>query len=172
MTKINSMATPTKKLKKRKQAFLKKTKPKLKEKLLTEWIRERLQGHYPIPTAELGRTKIIRAPRLCLAQNYYQITDRDFWNFRRTGVKHFMRLLYDDLDESQEFALRNQVQGVKTPLEIKGMLVIRMSTHQNARIPLTAAKWQEELSKKEIPYIYTKTKHDGVIWNGPWGFVQ
>ena len=83
-----------------------------------------------------------------------------------------MRLLYDDLDELQEFISRSQLQGVTIPSEIKGMLVIRMSTHQNARIPLTANKWQEEFSKKEIPYIYTKTKHDGVIWNGPWGFVR
>ena len=169
------MVTSTKKLKrkkKNKKLLKEKLIKKIKEQLITEWIRERLQSRYVIPSAEPSQPKIVKASRLRFVQNYYEITDRDFWNFRRTGVKHFMRLLYDDLDESQEFIFRSQLQGVKIPSEIKGMLVIRMSTHQNARIPLTAAKWQEELSRKEIPYIYTKTKHDGVIWNGPWGFVQ
>ena len=169
------MVTAAKKLKrkKRKKKFSKeKLIKKIKEQLITEWIRERLQSRYAIPSAEPSRPKIFSASCLRFAQNYHQITDRDFWNFRRTGVKHFMRLVYDDLDESQEFIFRSKLQGVKIPSEIKGMLVIRMSTHQNARIPLTATKWQEQLSKKEIPYVYTKTKHDGVIWNGPWGFVQ
>jgi len=169
------MVTTTKKLKrekKKKKFSREKLIKKFKNQLITEWIRERLQSRYPVPSAEPGRPKIIRASRLRFVQNYYEITDRDFWNFRRTGLKHFMRLLYDDLDELQEFISRSQLQGVTIPSEIKGMLVIRMSTHQNARIPLTANKWQEEFSKKEIPYIYTKTKHDGVIWNGPWGFVR
>lgn len=163
------MVTPIKKLKRRKHKFIKKKREEFKEKLLTEWIRERLQSYCPIPTAEPGRGKTTSSR---FVQEYCEITDRDFWNFKRTGVKHFMRLLYDDLDELKEFTCRSKRQGVQVPLEIKGMLVIRMSTHQNARIPLTANKWQEELAKKEIPYVYTKTKNDGVIWNGPWGFVQ
>lgn len=169
------MATTAKKLKrkkKKKKFSREKLIKKIKEQLITEWIRERLQSRYPVPSAEPSRPKILRASHPLFVQNYYQITDRDFWNFRRTGAKHFMRLLYDDLDELKEFTCRSKQQEVQISVEIKGMLVIRMSTHQNARIPLTASKWQEELAKKEIPYIYTKTKHDGVIWNGPWGFVR
>jgi len=166
------MVTTAKKLKRKKKKLKEKLIKKIKEQLITEWIRERLQSRYVIPSAEPDRQKIVRPSRFHFVQNYCETRDRDFWNFKKTGVKHFMRLLYDDLDELQEFISRSQLQGVKIPSEIKGMLVIRMSTHQNARIPLTASKWQEELSKKEIPYIYTKTKHDGVIWNGPWGFVQ
>ena len=147
------MITAIKKLKRKKKKFKEKLIKTIKEQLVTEWIRERLQSRYVIPSAEPSRPKVVRASRLRFVQNYYQITDRDFWNFKRTGVKHFMRLLYDDLDESQEFIFRSQLQGVKIPSEIKGMLVIRMSTHQNARIPLTATKWQEELSKKEIPIL-------------------
>jgi len=169
------MVTTAKELKrkKKKKNFSKeKLIKKIKEQLITEWIRERLQSRYVVPSAEPDRQKIVRPLRFHFVQNYCEIKDRDFWIFKKTGVKHFIRLLYDDLDELQEFISRSQLQGVTIPSEIKGMLVIRMSTHQNARIPLIASKWQEELSKKEIPYIYTKTKHDGVIWNGPWGFVQ
>jgi len=169
------MVTTAKKLKrkkKKKKFSREKLIKKFKDQLITEWIRERLQSHYVIPSAEPGRPKIIRASRLRFVQNYYEITDRDFWLFRRTGLKHFMRLLYDDLDESQEFIFRSQLQGAKIPSQIKGMLVIRMSSHQNARIPLSPDKWQEELVKKEIPYVYTKSKHDGVVWNGPWGHVR
>ena len=149
---------------------------KRKLQFYREWINEKQHLTYTIPAAEPCRPKILReiysrSIHYSCTKEYYEITDRDFWNFKRIGMKHFMRLLYDDLNELKEFVCSSELQKVKIPLEIKGMLVIRMSTRQNARIPLTASKWQEELVKKEIPYIYTKNKHDGVIWNGPWGYV-
>ena len=87
------MVTATKKLKrkkKNKKLLKEKLIKKIKEQLITEWIRERLQSRYVIPSAEPSQPKIVKALRLRCVQDYYDITNRDFWNLRSTDVKHLM----------------------------------------------------------------------------------
>lgn len=82
-----------------------------------------------------------------------RILQRDLKLQRREGIKYFIRRLYSDLNEIETIRWAAQESGKELPEEITGVVVIRLGTDTNARMPLDEEAFQKTLAEGEYPLL-------------------
>lgn len=81
------------------------------------------------------------------------ILRRDLKLQRKTGITYFLRRLYTDLHEEENIRHVALEMGQEAPEQIAGVIVIRIATDTNTRLPLNEEQFQKELAKGEKPLL-------------------
>ena len=85
------------------------------------------------------------------------ILRRDLKLQRKTRIKYFLRRLYTDLHEEENIRHVALETGQEAPEQITGVIVIRIATETNTRLPLNEEQFQRELAKGEKPFLPRKS---------------
>ncbi len=88
-----------------------------------------------------------------LAEWQVSVLRRDLKLQRKTGIKYFLRRLYSDLHEEESIKWAAIETGKEVPEQIAGVIVIRVATETNIRIPLSEEQFQKELALGKRPLL-------------------
>ncbi len=116
-----------------------------------------MQLSYATTVDKLGSTRSFQIhPEL--AEWKERIFRRDLKLQRKSGFKTFIRALYIDLHEEQCLRWAGHEMDKELPEYIAGVMVSRVASEVNVRLPMDQARFQENIAEGKYPLLSRQSK--------------